>query len=67
MHRIESDRLTGDDQATLGGAQARLAGQPVLGAALVALVAVLGTHLADVQLAGGQHQVLAVCAQRSTG
>lgn len=60
---IESDKLTGDDQTTLGGTQTRLAGQPMLGAALVALVAILGTHFADMQLAGGQHQVLAVCTK----
>lgn len=61
QNRIKSDWLTGDHQTSFGRAQARFAGQPMLGATLVALVAIFRANFADVQLAGRQHQVLAVC------
>lgn len=64
--RDESDRclcssLTGNDEASLGGGQSGFAGKSMLGAALIGLVSVFRSNVADVQLAGRQHQVFAIC------
>ncbi len=51
---------TCDDEFAGGGAQLGLPGQPVLGAALVGLEPVVRGHIADLQLARGQHHVLPI-------
>lgn len=54
------NQITCDHESSLRGREARFAGKPVLRSALVALVAILGTDLADVQLARGQDHVFAI-------
>ena len=53
-------QLTCDDKSSLGCTQSGLSSQSMLGAALIALVSVLGAHVADVQLSRRQNQVFPV-------
>lgn len=56
IHRVQEGQrrrgghraLTRDDESALGGREARLAREAMLGATLVRLVAVLGAHVLDV-------------------
>lgn len=52
--------LTCDDQFASSGAQLHFTCQPVLGAALVRLEAVVRTDVADLQLSRGQHHILSI-------
>lgn len=58
--------LTGNDESSLGCRQPRLSGQSMLGAALVSLVSVLGSNIADVKLPGRQYQVFSICSSRTS-
>ena len=53
--------LTGNDESSLGSRKPRLSCQSMLGAALVGLVSVLGSNIADVKLSGRQYQVFSIC------
>lgn len=57
-----SSSLTGNDEASLGGRQSCFSGESMLGAALIGLVSVFGSNIANVKLSRRQYQVFSICS-----
>lgn len=53
-------QLTGNDESSSRGAESSFTGKSVLGSAAVRFVTVFRCHVADVELAGRKHHVLAI-------